>query len=208
MSVGKGVGGALVLVGILTLVIGFSMSPTQTITSETCYDDPMGFTGQECVEGEVTTPNPARGWATGGGVVVIIGGIILYLVSGNGSVETGKHYRPEESEQENEYSGVDTVSSTEKQDDTGNVYCAECGVENPPNSSFCHKCGSAITTGNEVTSHQKEEETLSEWTQTTSEQESQDTSEQERLEQEFENLKKIAGVTLIIIVTYLILHIL
>lgn len=78
----KTIGGIIVLVGIVAILIGAAMPVTSTYTSETCFDDPTGF-GQECVSGSVSTANPLRGPMIGVGFLALIGGVVIFLMSGN-----------------------------------------------------------------------------------------------------------------------------
>lgn len=80
----KTIGGFVALVGVVVLLIGTAMPATSTHTSETCVDDPTGF-GQECVGGSVTTPNPLKGPMIGVGFLALIGGIGIFLMSGEES---------------------------------------------------------------------------------------------------------------------------
>jgi len=75
-----GVGSVIVFIGIAMLLLGIGMPATQTHTSETCVDDPIGY-GESCVEGQVTTANPMKAPLTWGGVFLLVGGVVIVLLS-------------------------------------------------------------------------------------------------------------------------------
>lgn len=77
----RSLGGAIAVIGVVVLLIGFAMPATSTQTSETCINDPTGF-GQDCVSSSVTLPNPLKGPVTGIGFLSILGGISIIFLAG------------------------------------------------------------------------------------------------------------------------------
>lgn len=77
----KSIGGAITVIGVVVLLIGFAMPATSTQTSETCINDPTGF-GQDCVSSSVTLPNPLKGPVIGIGFLALLGGISIVLIGG------------------------------------------------------------------------------------------------------------------------------
>jgi len=78
----KTIGGFVAAIGLIALVVGVAMPATSTHTSEVCVNDPYSF-GEDCASGSVTTPNPLRGPMIGAGVLALLGGIGITLMSAN-----------------------------------------------------------------------------------------------------------------------------
>lgn len=82
------IGGVIVIIGVITLFIGMAMPATTTQTSETCINDPTSI-GQDCINSSVTMPNPLKGYVSVIGVLALIGGIGILLISNTGGQNKG-----------------------------------------------------------------------------------------------------------------------
>lgn len=76
MSVKRTLGGLVLAVGLLMVLVGIAMPSTTTTTSQTCYDNPMGY-GQECFESTYETSTNKYPILFFGFVLSIVGGAIV-----------------------------------------------------------------------------------------------------------------------------------
>lgn len=90
MSTKRTLGGILLAIGLLLLLVGIAMPSTTTTTSQTCYDDPMGY-GQECIESTYETSTNKYPTLFFGFVMSVVGGALVRSDPGNAS--PGGHAR-------------------------------------------------------------------------------------------------------------------
>lgn len=90
---GSDAGIILLIIGIIVLLVGLGMPSEQTVTSTTCTDGGwVGGTYVEgsCYEGQVSSPNPAKGATTGFGfILALVGGIVAAVGAAGDSGSSG-----------------------------------------------------------------------------------------------------------------------
>lgn len=73
------IGGIILIVGILILLVGVATPMTTQQTSNTCYNDPLGY-GQNCVETTYDSPNTGKTSIILFGVITTTaGGALMFL---------------------------------------------------------------------------------------------------------------------------------
>lgn len=84
MNATRTLGGLVLVFGLLLLLVGIAMPSTTTTTSQTCYNDPMGY-GQECVESTYETSTNKFPILFFGLVTSVVGGVLLRSGSSDGA---------------------------------------------------------------------------------------------------------------------------